>query len=332
MAKPRIRCFLIRDTGRKDERGSRLYIDPSTGVVLPLYTWPPGAMWYGGSQGGCKPGPDGKYLWVMCPGGIWCIDSIASNCDRRDDEEHRCWVRHGVPPNVTVDKNGRTCGAGAGSILIRRGDGAFHGFLRNGWLEPLPDSADYELDEIRLDNETTKIMARYGDQISPFLQGYGVDFGCGLGPLPQAQVVVDGRQEAYQELHDKHEVHVRDINDGFEDWIHGGRQYDFVYSSHLLEHLLNPHLFLTQACAMLKPGGHLVLVLPDEDFYWPIGHPYANPDHKWWSLSPDKLMRWAAAAGFELPCRLRIEATAAEQGGWSFVVAFRKSSEENTAE
>lgn len=74
------------------------------------------------------PGPN---LFVNVPGGHgWCIDSRASNCSRPEDNEHHCWVRHGDPPNVTVDKNGETCAAGAGSIQT----GDWHGFLRDGRL------------------------------------------------------------------------------------------------------------------------------------------------------------------------------------------------------
>ena len=43
---------------------------------------------------------------------------------------HRCWCRHGEPPNITVDKNGPTCPAGAGSIQCND----WHGYLRNGEL------------------------------------------------------------------------------------------------------------------------------------------------------------------------------------------------------
>jgi hypothetical protein len=39
-------------------------------------------------------------------------------------------VRHGTPPDVTVDKNGLTCNAGGGSIQVP----GWHGFLRNGEL------------------------------------------------------------------------------------------------------------------------------------------------------------------------------------------------------
>jgi hypothetical protein len=70
-------------------------------------------------------------LMVKTPGGTWDIDSRASNCTRKDDKLHRCWRRHGEPPNITVDKaGGDTCGAGAGSIQC----GDYHGFLQNGVL------------------------------------------------------------------------------------------------------------------------------------------------------------------------------------------------------
>lgn len=99
--------------------------------------FPVGAMWYAPWipvnwtwQNETEP-----HLMVRCPNGPdswsdWDIDSRASNCTLPDDELHRCWVRHGIPPNITVDKAGRTCQAGAGSILLPH----WHGFLRNGEL------------------------------------------------------------------------------------------------------------------------------------------------------------------------------------------------------
>jgi hypothetical protein len=69
-------------------------------------------------------------LVVKTPGGEWIIDSRASNCTLPVDRLHRCWVRHGEVPNITIDKNGHTCAAGAGSIMC----GNYHGFLRNGYL------------------------------------------------------------------------------------------------------------------------------------------------------------------------------------------------------
>lgn len=69
-------------------------------------------------------------LHVMTPGGEWCIDARASNCGKPNDTVHRCWCRHGDVPNITVDKRGATCKAGQGSIRL----GAYHGFLRDGYL------------------------------------------------------------------------------------------------------------------------------------------------------------------------------------------------------
>lgn len=102
----------------------RRYDTPS-GLLEPgcMYwnDWLPKDMFWSNQQG--------PYLEVLLPNGNrWNIDSRASNCGLPDDKEHRCWCRHGDPPNITVNKVGRTCNAGAGSIWI----GDYHGMLENG--------------------------------------------------------------------------------------------------------------------------------------------------------------------------------------------------------
>jgi len=96
----------------------------------------PGDMFYLTFSGGhCEnhEPPCERHLVVICPDGHWWnIDSRCSNCTLPDDKAHHCWVRHGEPPNITVDKNGLTCSAGGGSILTS--DGGYHGFLQNGSL------------------------------------------------------------------------------------------------------------------------------------------------------------------------------------------------------
>ena len=102
-----------------------------TGELIPFREKPVGSMWYATWMEDlerCWKGPDGRILMAMTPGGEWNIDSRASNCTMKDDNEHRCWVRTGVPPNITAGKGGNTCSAGAGSILCQ----GWHGFLRNG--------------------------------------------------------------------------------------------------------------------------------------------------------------------------------------------------------
>lgn len=57
--------------------------------------------------------------------------------------------------------------------------------------------------------------------------------------------------------------------------------YDAVHSSHCLEHMHDPRAALLDWWSLLKPGGYLVLVVPEEDLYeqgiWPSKF---NRDHK----------------------------------------------------
>jgi hypothetical protein len=110
----------------------RIYVDLE-GAEYSLRNAPPGALWWAEWLEGLEhwwKGPDGHILMAQTPGGQWCIDSRASNCTMPKDDEHRCWIRHGTPPEITVDKNGKTCAAGAGSII----SGNYHGFLQNGYF------------------------------------------------------------------------------------------------------------------------------------------------------------------------------------------------------
>ncbi len=89
-----------------------------------------GAMWFATwyPKGFTWENETEPHLVVVTPGGEWDIDTRCSNCTLPTDRAHRCWVRHGTPPNITIDKGGHSCAAGAGSILTPR----WHGFLRNG--------------------------------------------------------------------------------------------------------------------------------------------------------------------------------------------------------
>ena len=57
---------------------------------------------------------------------------------------------------------------------------------------------------------------------------------------------------------------------------------DFVHSSHCLEHLRDPSVGLASWFRILKPGGHIVCTVPDEDLYEQGVFPSTfNRDHKW---------------------------------------------------
>jgi SAM-dependent methyltransferase len=66
--------------------------------------------------------------------------------------------------------------------------------------------------------------------------------------------------------------------------------YDLVHSSHCLEHMIDARAALNEWWSLLKTGGYMILVVPDEDLYeqkiWPS---IFNNDHKHsFTLSSDK--------------------------------------------
>lgn len=119
--------FAFRDSDPRQRWTEMLYRRDDTGELTTLSAAPDGAMW--DAPWNPWKGPDGRSMVVKCPGGsTWMIDGRANNCTLPNDPTHRCWIRHGEPPRITVDKDGPTCSAGAGSIQA----GSYHGFLRDG--------------------------------------------------------------------------------------------------------------------------------------------------------------------------------------------------------
>jgi len=57
---------------------------------------------------------------------------------------------------------------------------------------------------------------------------------------------------------------------------------DFAHASHCLEHLQDPFAAVRNWLRVLKPGGHLIVTVPDEDLYEQGVFPSTyNDDHKW---------------------------------------------------
>jgi len=109
--------------------------------------------------------------------------------------------------------------------------------------------------------------------LTRYFVGDGIDIGAGPDPLGQ-----------YVELFPLlSSVRAWDLHDGDAELMASctDEQFDFVHSSHCLEHMRNPAIALINWFRIVKPGGHLVVVVPDEDMYEQGVFPSSyNPDHK----------------------------------------------------
>jgi ADP-heptose:LPS heptosyltransferase/predicted SAM-dependent methyltransferase len=120
-------------------------------------------------------------------------------------------------------------------------------------------------------------QGRESDKIAafvvPYTRGRGLDVGCGMAKCWPHMIGIDsghhfGRGAA-------------DIIAAADDLsIFADDGLDFVFSSHLLEHIEDTRKALAEWWRVIRPGGHLCLYLPHKDLYPNIGEPGANVDHK----------------------------------------------------
>lgn len=99
---------------------------------------------------------------------------------------------------------------------------------------------------------------------------------------------------------------------------------DYVYSSHLLEDFPDVKPVLTEWLRLLKPGGYLILYLPDEQVFREhcrnTGQP-ANPHHRNEAMSLPFMLRCLS----KFP--VNIVHTLPRHQQYSFLVVARKSSQ-----
>jgi ADP-heptose:LPS heptosyltransferase/predicted SAM-dependent methyltransferase len=128
-----------------------------------------------------------------------------------------------------------------------------------------------------------------------YTRGRGLDLGCGPSKLWPHCIAVDNYTEtALFNIQMKPDV----VCDCTKLDVFGSASMDFVYSSHLLEHIAPEKVVSTlrEWTRVLKPNGFLLLYLPDEDEYPKVGEEGANIDHKW-NVSYDKLVGYMKDVG-----------------------------------
>jgi len=125
--------------------------------------------------------------------------------------------------------------------------------------------------------ETSKaVMRRVHDHrfATRYFVGNGIDIGAGTDPISLYREFFPGMRD----------VRVWDLPDGDAQFLAGVADecLDFAHSSHCLEHMVDPAEAMRNWFRVVRPGGHLVVLVPDEDLYEQGQFPSTyNGDHKW---------------------------------------------------
>lgn len=149
---------------------------------------------------------------------------------------------------------------------------------------------------------------KHRDETVKYCQGNGIDIGSGGDPVVPWAISFDLPRSEFLHYHSNEEPTFA---------IHWGGDAsslpfrnavcDFVYSSHVIEDFLDWNPYLTEWARVLKPGGHLIILLPDK-FRWNEAIKHGQPPncaHTHESF-PGELSEYVAAnkplQGFEVIC------------------------------
>jgi SAM-dependent methyltransferase len=120
--------------------------------------------------------------------------------------------------------------------------------------------------------------------ITRFFRGDGIDIGAGNDPLVLYHELFPAmtRCDPWDVLEGNAETMIRSNGEPLK-----ADAYDFVHASHVLEHMADPWGAVENWTRILKPGGYLVVLVPEWTMYeqqtWPSKW---NSDHKRaWTLA-----------------------------------------------
>jgi SAM-dependent methyltransferase len=118
-----------------------------------------------------------------------------------------------------------------------------------------------------------------------YFVGRGIDIGAGPDALTQyAELFPLMKSCLAWDVENGDAQHLKSLAD---------ESLDFAHSSHCLEHMRDPREALTNWLRVVKPGGYLVVIVPDEDMYEQGVFPSTfNTDHKW-TFTLHKMKSWS---------------------------------------
>jgi len=122
-------------------------------------------------------------------------------------------------------------------------------------------------------HETNKLNNyRLSKNYNQYFKGNGIDIGCGSDML---------KKQIFTSINN---IQPYDLNDGDAQLCSNliDNSFDFVYSSHCLEHMRDANEALNNWIRICKTQGHIIFAIPHEIYYekgiWPSRY---NNDHKW---------------------------------------------------
>lgn len=142
------------------------------------------------------------------------------------------------------------------------------------------------------------------------MHGEGLDVGAGCKPFAWWEL---------PELVDRDitRVNTWDLREGDAHHLAGvpDASYDFLFASHILEHLLDPDLALENWVRVVKPGGTLLIAVPHQHLYEQrsVLPSQWNPNHKRF-YTPTSFYTWLS----ELEELLGFEVVTVQTGDWNY--------------
>jgi ADP-heptose:LPS heptosyltransferase/predicted SAM-dependent methyltransferase len=155
----------------------------------------------------------------------------------------------------------------------------------------------------------------------PYANGCGLDVACGPWKVFANAIGIDGN--AYVTADNRGPSLAMDCRTlpFFATGV-----FDYVFSSHFLEHVEHPQAVLREWWRVVKEDGYLILYLPHRDLYPRRGQPGANPDHKH-DFAPEDIVR--AMRGVGGGWMLLENEVRGEDDEYSFFQVYRKRSDQN---
>lgn len=159
-------------------------------------------------------------------------------------------------------------------------------------------------------NEAAKIRW----DLVEYTNGRGLDLGCGqFKAFPHFIGVDNGHHWGMKGV----DVHVDTCEDLS---LFASQSVDFVFSSHLIEHIVETKKALKEWYRVVKNNGYLILYVPHKELYPNVGKEGANPDHKHDFMPDDIVSLMKEVGGWDL---VRNE-TRSEGREYSFFQVYKK--------